>query len=267
MIEHRPPTPSVQKYVLSASGNECAFPGCSRLIFDLQHETLIGTICHIRARSESGPRFDPAQTEDDNRSYGNLVAMCAEHSKIIDGPKSASFSVETLTTWKVEHEQRVAQDSDRNWIKPPTQIVRLSSEGTHLRLSFWIDRSSRPRALNAHQLAVLNALMALNLMILRLGALPANLEQARNADVATVLQQTWARFETESSVIADLCTLMAMASNVTFAEFLGFVVQGNDATSLMQEGARRLQRAINGEQDSLTTTWFRSDALLKPNDA
>lgn len=261
MIEHRHPTPSVQKNILAASGNECAFPGCTRLIFDLQHETLIGTICHIRARCENGPRFSAAQTEDENRGYGNLVAMCAEHSKIIDGPKWASFAVETLTAWKTEHEQRVAQDSDRSWVRPPNQILRISPEGKRLSLSYWMDRTGRPRALSAQQLGVLNALMTLNLLIIRLGALPGHLVEARNTDVATVLQQSWAKFEADSSVIADLCTLMAMASNVTFAEFLGFVVQGNDATPLIQEGADRLQRAINGGPDTLTRTWFLSDVL------
>lgn len=261
MIEHRRPVASVQKHVLSASGNECAFPGCSRLIFDLRHETLVGTICHICARCENGPRFDSSQTEEENRSYGNLVAMCAEHAKIIDGPKWNNFSVETLTTWKTEQEQRVARESDRNWIKPPNAIARMSADGERLHFSYWIDREGRPRTFNAHQLAVLNALMALNLLILRLGALPGHLANVRNADVATVLQQEWAKFDTETSVTADLCMLLAMASNVTFAEFLAFVVQGNDATPLIQEGSRRLQRMINGEQDPLARTWFRSDLL------
>lgn len=187
--------------------------------------------------------------------------MCAEHSKVIDGPKWASFSVETLTAWKNEHEQRVAQDSDRNWLRPPNSITQMSGDGELLHFSYWIDRTGRPRALDAHQLGVLNALMAPNLLVLRLAALPENLTQARHADVATVLQQEWAKFPTERSLIADVCALMAMAGNVTFSEFLGFVVQGNDATSVIQEGAHRLQRMISGEPDALARTWFRSDLL------
>ena len=200
MREHRLPTTTTQKHVLSASGNQCAFPGCSRLIFDLTHETLIGTIAHIRARCENGPRFDPSQSEEDNRSFGNLVAMCAEHSKIIDGPKWADFSVPTLSSWKREHELRVAGDSDRNWIRPPKSITRMEGNGERLHFSYWVDRRGRPRAFDAHQLSVLNSLMALNMLLLKLGALPGYLKDAKNADVATVLEQRWADFPTDQSV-------------------------------------------------------------------
>lgn len=261
MIEHRHPTTTTQKHVLAASGNECAFPGCSRLIFDLTHETLIGTIAHIRARCENGPRFDPAQSEDENRAFGNLVAMCAEHSKIIDGPKRSDFSVETLTTWKKEHEQGIANISDRSWIKPANSILRLTPEGERLQFSYWVDRTGRPQLFNSHQLAVLNALMAANLLVLQLGALPERLAEAKGADVAAVLRQDWAKFKTEKSVIADLCTLLAMAADITFAEFLGFVVQGNDPTPLIQEGAQRIEKMTKGEQDSLARNWFKSDRL------
>lgn len=263
MREHRLPTTTTQKHVLSASGNQCAFPGCSRLIFDLTHETLIGTISHIRARRENGRRFDPNQSEEDNRSFGNLVAMCAEHSKIIDGPKWADFAVSTLSAWKREHELKIAGDSDRSWIRPPNSITRMDENGERLHFSYWVDRHGRPRALDANQLAVLNSLMALNMLLLKLGALPENLKEAKNADVATVLQQSWAEFPTEQSVVADLTKLFAMASGTTFAEFLGFMIVGNDPTSLVQEGARRLQRMSEGEMDPIVSPWFKSDILSK----
>lgn len=249
------------RHVLAASGNECAFPGCSRLIFDLRHETLIGRISHIRARCENGPRFDPAQGEDENRAFGNLIAMRAEHLKIIDGPKRVDFTVDTLTTWKKEHEQCIANKSDRSWIRPANSITKLTQEGERLHFSYWVDRNGRPQLFNSHQLAVLNALMAINFMVLKLGNFPENLESAKSADVATVLQQERARFQPETSVVGDYCTLLAMAGNVTFAEFLGFVVQGNDVTSLIQEGARRIERIRSGEPDRLAPKWFKSDLL------
>jgi hypothetical protein len=87
------------------------------------------------------------------------------------------------------------------------------------------------------------------------------LAEVKGADVATVLQQDWAKFKIEKSVVADLCTLFAMAGDITFAEFLGFVVQGNDPTPLIQEGARRIERMTKGEQDSLARNWFKSDWL------
>lgn len=261
MIEHRHPTPTTQKHVLTASGNQCAFPSCTRLIFDIEHETLIGTVAHIRARCQSGPRFDPLQSEDENRSFGNLVAMCAEHSKIIDGPNWRDFSVETLKNWKTENEQGISNNSDRSWIRPANSITKMTPDGGRLHFSYWVDRTGRPRLFNPQQLAVLNALMSINLMLLQVGGLPERLASANRSDVATVLQQDWAKFKIEKSVIADLCMLLAMAGNVTFAEFLGFVVQNNDPTPLIQEGARRIEKIAKGDKDPIVTNWHKSDLL------
>jgi hypothetical protein len=47
---------------------------------------------------------------------------------------------------------------------------------------------------------------------------------AKNIDVAMVLQQDWAKFDIENSVLGDLMTLLAMNGNITFAELLGFLV-------------------------------------------
>ena len=259
MIEHRHPTPNTQKNVLAASGNQCAFPGCTKLIFDIDHETLIGTIAHIRARCENGKRFDLLQGEDDNRSFSNLVALCSDHSKIIDGPKWQDFSVQTLQTWKAEHEVRVSNISDRSWIKPANSITKMTQEGELLHFCYWVDRTGRPRLFNPQQLSVLNALFSIKLLLLQVSNLPEHLASAAGSDVATVLQQDWAKFKTETSVIADLYTLLAMAGNVTFAEFLNFIVQGNDATSLIQEAARRIEIMANGGKDQIVTNWFESD--------
>ena len=192
VIEHRPPTPATQKNVLAASGNQCAYPGCSRRLFDVEHETLIGTVAHIHSRKQNGPRFDPMQSEQENRSFPNLVGMCAEHSKIIDGPKWEDFSPETLRTWKAEHEQRVAEDADRSWIRPPNAVVGLNLGGKRVRYSFWVDQSGRPRMFRPEQLAIVNVLQSLMLMMLKVTALPGRLQEAKNSDVATVLQQEWA---------------------------------------------------------------------------
>ena len=56
--------------------------------------------------------------------------------------------------------------------------------------------------------------------------------------------------------------LLSMAGNVTFAEFLGFMANGNDTTSLIQEGARRIDRMTKGVEDPIVTNWFTSDHVL-----
>jgi hypothetical protein len=259
MIKHKHPTPATQKNILAASGNQCAFQGCSKLIFDLEHETLLGTISHIKARSEGGPRFDCEQSEEDNRSFANLVGMCAEHSKIIDGAKWQDFSVKLLLTWKSEHEQKISNDADRSWIKPANSVTRLTPDGDSLHFSYWVDREGRPRLFDANQLATLNTLMTLNLALNKMANLPERLENASSSDVATVLQLEWAKFEKEHSILGDFCTMLAMAGNVTFAEFLGFLVQGNDPSSLIQSAVRRTEELSKGNSDPLVKNWFKTD--------
>ena len=66
---------------------------------------MTGNICHIRARSKKGPRYDPKQTDEERHSYENLILMCARHSKLIDSePKT--YTVEVLGKMKAVHEQR-----------------------------------------------------------------------------------------------------------------------------------------------------------------
>jgi hypothetical protein len=65
--------------------------------------------------------------------------------------------------------------------------------------------------------------------------------------VGALVQQDWARFKTTApSVYGHFAQLMAMAPDITFAEFLGFVVEGNDATSLIGLGTKRLDAVTEG---------------------
>src|SRR5262249_34495972 len=63
--------------------------------------TLNSRASHICARSEGGPRWDPSQSESDNRAVNNLLALCIEHANEIDDPKKVHlFTVGILHQWK-----------------------------------------------------------------------------------------------------------------------------------------------------------------------
>jgi len=106
-----PPSPStvVVKRLFAHSGNRCAFPKCQSAL--VQGDTLIGEICHIKAASPNGPRYEPQQTADQRHGYDNLLVLCANHHKIIDDDPEA-YTVERLTKMKAEHESRSATLSD-----------------------------------------------------------------------------------------------------------------------------------------------------------
>ncbi|CAM4410147.1 MAG: hypothetical protein LEGION0403_FIIPPAGN_02676 [Legionella sp.] len=90
---------------LYANAYWCASPGCRRPLYKVDNETGVRTLnsnaAHICARSEGGPRWDPDQTEDENRSINNLLALCLEHAFEIDDIKKVSqYSIEKLQQWK-----------------------------------------------------------------------------------------------------------------------------------------------------------------------
>lgn len=76
------------------SGNLCAFPRCASPIVEAVG-TITGEICHIRARSERGPRFDVTQSEDERQGFDNLVLLCRRHHKMVDAEPDM-YSVEAL---------------------------------------------------------------------------------------------------------------------------------------------------------------------------
>ena len=91
------------KMLLLRSGNECAFPGCTKPIFNNEN-VLIGECCHIEAALPGGERYNTLLTDEDRRSYDNLIFMCHEHH--IETNDVIKFPTETLLKIKKGHETR-----------------------------------------------------------------------------------------------------------------------------------------------------------------
>lgn len=95
------PSIATIKQLFALSQNGCAFPTCSQ---PLIHEGKVtGRICHIKAASPGGPRYDPSQTPTDRHGFDNLVLMCPIHHDVIDADES-SYTVDRLKTIKSEQE-------------------------------------------------------------------------------------------------------------------------------------------------------------------
>src|ERR1035438_8418257 len=96
------PTERDIKKLFAVSLNQCAFTNCLMPIFTLTDE-MIGEICHIKAKSPDGPRYDPTQTDIERHGFENLILLCRNHHKIVDD-KPEKFTVEWLTNIKQQHE-------------------------------------------------------------------------------------------------------------------------------------------------------------------
>ena len=97
------PSLATIKRLFAASCNKCAYPNCELPIVE-KSGTVTGIICHIKARSRGGPRYDRNQTEAECHSFDNLILMCGRHSKLIDS-EPGKFTVELLKEIKELHER------------------------------------------------------------------------------------------------------------------------------------------------------------------
>jgi hypothetical protein len=97
------PTLNTSRELYLKSGNECAYPGCDHRIIN-GDGVFIAEICHIEAALAGGPRFNPKQTNEERRSFENLMLMCHAHHKITDD--DAVYTVEKLQQMKTKHEAK-----------------------------------------------------------------------------------------------------------------------------------------------------------------
>jgi hypothetical protein len=97
------PTSATVKKLFALSRNRCAFPNCAIPIVEPLSGKVTGRICHIKAQSQGGPRYDADQTDADRHSFENVLLLCPIHHDVIDCDPDA-YTVERLTTMKTSHE-------------------------------------------------------------------------------------------------------------------------------------------------------------------
>jgi len=101
------PSVATVKRLFAVSGNRCAFPGCEERLADVASESVVGEVCHIKAKSSDGPRYDAEQTDEERHGFGNLVLLCPTHHARVDGDPGR-YTVEKLLEIKARHEARYA---------------------------------------------------------------------------------------------------------------------------------------------------------------
>ncbi len=102
-VKRLTPKPETLRELFLKSGNQCAFPGCSRLMMN-EDGDFVAQICHIEAAETGGERFNPKMTNEARRSIKNLMLMCYEHHVITNNV--AKYPVAALQKMKKEHEAK-----------------------------------------------------------------------------------------------------------------------------------------------------------------
>jgi hypothetical protein len=127
---------STLKKLFALSGNRCAFPGCAQAVVN-QRGDLIAEVCHIEAANEDGQRYNPAQSDEDRRSFDNLRILCPTHHAVTD--KVAVDPVEWMRQMKQDHERR--------FVAHPLAIGDAQAARLYDQVARQLRRQTRPIAL------------------------------------------------------------------------------------------------------------------------
>jgi len=95
------PNTQNMKKLFALSRNKCAFPRCQNEL--ICEGVLVGEICHIKAASPGGKRYDALQSDSDRHGLSNLVLLCPIHHTVVDDDDE-TYTVEVLTRLKLKHE-------------------------------------------------------------------------------------------------------------------------------------------------------------------
>lgn len=105
-------TQGTERALYAFSATTCYFPGCqTRVIVLVDGEPVSNVeIAHIRGAVPGSPRYDPAMTDDERRSFANLILLCTPHHKVVDRLHPEDYPVEVLVGLKAQHERDAGID-------------------------------------------------------------------------------------------------------------------------------------------------------------
>ena len=219
--------PTVAKAILTASGNQCLFPGCEQIMLDRETATIVGEAAHICGENPGSARYNPSQDPGERQSFWNGIALCGPHHKIVDDNED-HFTVELLQDWKVVHEQRFANQEDRGWLRPSSQTVVYIQDGVSIPVEYWIDREGEPQVYTDEQLAISYAVRDLFMMVHNVAQLfewnAQSMKQSPD-DTSFIHREAEKVSEGRQNFLDEFNHKTLALFDITFAEFWAALVQ------------------------------------------
>lgn len=111
------------------AGGRCEFLNCNKPVwFDdgTAKEDNFGHIAHIVAASPGGPRGDEDSSVKLQADPDNLMLLCFQHHRLIDGENVGDYAPEQLREHKRTHEKRIQRQTAIG-IEGPTAVFRFES--------------------------------------------------------------------------------------------------------------------------------------------
>ena len=97
-------SPQTIKKLFGLSGNECAFPSCTKSLVNKEN-AKDSNICHIEAANNDGERYRALMTDKERADYDNLILLCVQHHDETNDENI--YTVEVLKNMKNNHESKM----------------------------------------------------------------------------------------------------------------------------------------------------------------
>lgn len=103
---------ATERALYAFSGTTCYFPECPTPVITFVGDEPVSNveIAHIRGANPGSPRYDPTMTDDDRRSFANLVLLCKPHHEIVDKRHPDRYPPDMLSEWKAQRETAAGID-------------------------------------------------------------------------------------------------------------------------------------------------------------
>ncbi len=142
------PRDPVLKALFASSCNSCAM--CDERLTDPQWPRVLARVCHIKGERPGSARYDESQTDEERRSFENLMLLCPNDHAKIDDTHAAEYPVERLIEIKTQHEDRCTQATESmRWrddgarLNEVVAVFRRTDRTKHQYPKKWL-RSGRP---------------------------------------------------------------------------------------------------------------------------
>lgn len=88
------------KQLWGLSGNQCSFPGCSKITVNLKNAKDVN-ICHIEGAKPDSERYRDSMSDKERADFDNLILLCIQHHDETNDVER--YTVEILKEMKAQH--------------------------------------------------------------------------------------------------------------------------------------------------------------------
>lgn len=91
----------------------CYFPDCETptIVFVKPEQPSVNVhIAHIEGAEPGSARYNVTMTNEERRSFSNLLLLCVPHHDLVDHKEPEQYAVEMLRQWKTSREKVASQD-------------------------------------------------------------------------------------------------------------------------------------------------------------